>query len=87
MGYDEAVGYLSKNMGSSIKSYINTPQKLNMFIDVVGKGFSAINQENILEAVGINEKAHVNRRNAAMSLTGTTDSAAVQPNTTTCLPP
>ncbi len=43
MGYDEAVGYLSKNMGSSIKSYINTPQKLNMFIDVVGKGFSAIN--------------------------------------------
>ncbi|SEG11434.1 hypothetical protein SAMN04487934_10822 [Eubacterium ruminantium] len=67
MSYDDAVKFLSENMGSSIKSYIDTPAKLNMFIDVAGNGFSAINQENILEAVGINEEAHVNRRNAAMS--------------------
>ncbi len=67
MGYDEAVALLSNNMGNSLKSYINTPQKLNMFIDVVGKGFSAINQDNILGSIGINENARINRRNAAMS--------------------
>ena len=67
MGYDKAVETLSKNMGKSLKSYINTPQKLNMFIDVFGKGVAAINQQNILEGIGINEKARVNRRNAAMS--------------------
>lgn len=84
IGYNGAVAILSKNMGSSIKPFINTPAKLNMFIDVAGKAFRMKNQLNISSGIGINDKARVNRRNAAMSkiaeLLGCDDTVAYSEN-------
>ena len=66
-GYEEAVRILCKNMGSGIRSYINTPEKLNIFIDVASAGMKAYNHYGISKGIGINENARVNRRNAALS--------------------
>ncbi len=84
MKYTEAVKYLSKNMGSSLKSYINTPEKLKMFVDVASAGFREQNKVNINEGVGIEPGSNINRRNAAMSkmaeLLGCPDAIAFSEN-------
>lgn len=67
MAYKDAVKYLSEGMPKGFKSYIDTPQKLNMFVDVMHHAFAVQNQQNISEGIGINSKSNVNRRNAAMS--------------------
>ncbi len=55
-----------------------------MFIDVAGKAFRMKNQLNITSGIGINDKARVNRRNAAMSkiaeLLGCDDTVAYSEN-------
>lgn len=66
-GYQNAFEQIVKVGGDEIKPFINTPEKLQIFVDVAAEAFMAQNQINILSAVNINSKANINRRNAAMS--------------------
>ena len=66
-GYKNAYEEIVKVGGDAIKSFINTPEKLQIFVDVASDAFMAQNQQNIQNEVNINPKANINRRNAAMS--------------------
>ncbi|MCR5215104.1 MAG: hypothetical protein K6E10_11870 [Eubacterium sp.] len=65
--YDKCCEHLIKKGGKSIKKFIDTPAKLNIFLDLCSECFSANNQLAIAKGIGINQDSRVNRRNAAMS--------------------
>lgn len=50
-----------------LESYIDTPKKLNIFLDLLATTCSAKNRLNINQGIGIRPNGNVNRRNAAMS--------------------
>lgn len=66
-GYEEAVRTLSENTSYPLESYIDTPKKLNIFLDLLATTCSAKNRLNINQGIGIRPNGNVNRRNAAMS--------------------
>ena len=65
--YDKIVAELSDGMSDKILKYIDTPKKLNIFLNVAYEAFKAQNLMNINESVGIDAGSNINRRNAAMS--------------------
>ncbi|MBQ4231670.1 MAG: hypothetical protein II699_00185, partial [Lachnospiraceae bacterium] len=67
MSYEEACKTLSLGMENIIKPFINTPKKLNIFLDIFATAAKVENQIDIASGIGINSKSRVNRRNAAMS--------------------
>lgn len=50
-----------------LESYIDTPKKLNIFLDLLATTCSAKNRLNINQGIGIRPNGNVNRGNAAMS--------------------
>ncbi len=67
IGYEKAKEYLIEWGGNNIKKNINTPEKLQIFIDIASEGFKAQNRMNISDSIKMNTNAKLNRRNAAMS--------------------
>ncbi len=66
-GYYDTVNTLRENTDIPIMTYIDTPKKLNIFLDLMGTLCSAKNKVAINEAIGLKPNGNVNRRNAAMS--------------------
>ena len=65
--YTKAYNAIVGSTKMNIAKYINTPEKLNAFVDITSKVLMAKNKKNLAEDIGMRKDANVNRRNAAMS--------------------
>ena len=65
--YNKILDMLDANTATNMRTFLNTPEKLNVFLIIAGEAFSERNKQNILGSVGIKADSRMNRRNAAMS--------------------
>ncbi len=67
--FNDAVNFFVKKTGGGydMRRILNTPEKLRAFVNMVKDHTDLDSHYNLMKSMGISEKSHINRRNAAMS--------------------